>query len=104
MKLVFGRLFLVIALLAGWQAALVHPIEHVDDGGALVHFGDSGGEHGTAAGELCDLLASLSACAAWGGPTIAVAASIDSVSVAPRFEPRRAQAPPFLAQGPPPFL
>ncbi|HEV3009100.1 MAG TPA: hypothetical protein VGX52_08720 [Burkholderiales bacterium] len=32
-----ARVFLVVALLAGWQAALQHPIEHVDELGEFVH-------------------------------------------------------------------
>jgi hypothetical protein len=34
-----ARLFLVVALLAGWQSALVHPLSHVDEQGQLVHLG-----------------------------------------------------------------
>jgi hypothetical protein len=58
-----ARAFLVVALLAGWQAALQHPLEHVDELGAFVHL--HSGSHGEnpEAGPLCDALAALTACA-----------------------------------------
>ena len=99
-----ARLLLIVVLLAGWQAALVHPITHVDERGALVHVGDGENDHGSAKGELCDVLSALTACAAWALPPIALAVSVDVIPAAPRFEPRRAQAPPFLSQGPPTLL
>ena len=55
-----GRLLLVAALLVGWQAALVHPLEHVDDRGGLVHAaGDP--DSGQAGGLLCDLIDAMTA-------------------------------------------
>jgi hypothetical protein len=104
LDVVLARLLLIVALLAGWQAALVHPIEHVDELGALVHVGENDGEHGSSSGELCDVLAALSACAASSSSFIAIAPPAAAVAAAPRFEPRRAQAPPFLSQGPPAVL
>ena len=99
-----ARLLLIAALLAGWQAALVHPIEHVDGLGALVHLGEKDSEHGSSSGELCDVLAALTACAASSSPFISPAPPAAPAVAAPRFEPRRAQAPPFLSQGPPAAL
>ena len=99
-----ARLLLIVALLAGWQAALLHPIKHVDERGALVHLGDADGKHGTAKGELCDVLSTLTAGAAVVLAVFDYEDSTGPVSFAPRFEPRRAQAPPFLSQGPPTLL
>lgn len=103
---VLARLLLVLALLAGWQAALVHPIEHVDEHGHLVHIGDE--HHGDApsnpSAKLCDALSALTACATQEGlPLLALAAEQRPFSfVAARL--RRADPPPFLSQGPPPLL
>jgi hypothetical protein len=54
-----ARVFLAVALLAGWQSALQHPIEHVDELGELVH--RHGGHSDEGAEPLCDLLAALTA-------------------------------------------
>ena len=99
-----ARLLLVVVLLAGWQSALVHPIEHVDELGALVHVGDRDGDHGSAKGELCDVLSALTACASIALAVFSFEELRAPISVKPRFEPRRAQAPPFLSQGPPALL
>ena len=104
-----GRLargLLVIALLAGWQAALQHPIEHVDELGEFVHLHsghtyNDGHSDGSEAGSLCDTLAALTVCApealAFTGQHFSdyeqPSQSLDA--------PRVAQAPPFLSQGPP---
>lgn len=107
MRLVLGRLLLILVLLAGWQAALVHPLEHTDDAGRLVHAGDGPGRGDSSpdpSAKLCDALSALTACAA-------------QASLAPGVEPtgerfasyaaerlRRADPPPFLSQGPPALL
>jgi hypothetical protein len=94
-----ARLLLAAALLAGWQAALVHPLQHAD-GAGLVHLGGKSSEK-TAA---CDALAALTACAAQS-PFAFEAPAADRHSF--RFSesrPRAAEAPPFLAQGPPVLL
>jgi hypothetical protein len=101
---VIARLLLVFVLLAGWQAALVHPIQHVDSCGALVHLGDRDGDHGSAKGELCDILSALAACATPAFAFFRVETPHTVVPVEPRFTRRQAQAPPFLSQGPPPLL
>lgn len=91
------RLVLVVALLAGWQAALQHPIEHVDELGALVHV--PGGE--SAHDVQCDLLAALTACAPEhhaARPPVPVQSESALYS---EGAARRAQPPPFLSQGPP---
>jgi hypothetical protein len=60
-----GRLLLAAVLLAGWQSALLHPIEHVDERGAFVHAagGHDGHEHegGGEATALCDAIAAVAA-------------------------------------------
>lgn len=99
-----ARLVLALALLAGWQLALVHPLRHFDAQGGYVHLG---GEHskdrksGRAEG-LCDVIAGLVACVS-GKPPLplpmrgkdASAASFDAAAFL------AAAAPPFLSQGPP---
>jgi hypothetical protein len=103
-----ARLLLVLALLAGWQAALVHPLEHVDEHGHLVHAGDGRGHDGNASSDpsakLCDALSALTACAAQAGFAVEALAAEQQFFgfIAGRL--RRADPPPFLAQGPPALL
>lgn len=97
---VLARLLLAAVLVGAWQAALEHPIEHVDELGELVHLND--GEKNADAGSLCDLLASLTACAP-GAAVWPVAAErfVHLPPLTTRGAPRVAEAPPFLSQGPP---
>jgi len=99
-----ARVFLVVALLAGWQAALEHPIAHVDELGAFVHL-HSGHSHedGSEAGSLCDLLAALAACTVGPQAAFGEFSSDYAAPSRPVDTLRGAQAPPFLSQGPPPF-
>jgi len=97
-----ARVLLALALLAGWQAALQHPFDHVDELGRFVHLhGGHSPDQGSDAGLLCDALAALTACA----PDAPVLAGTCLPDYPPRFHPiaapRLAEAPPFLAQGPP---
>jgi hypothetical protein len=97
-----ARVLLVAVLLAGWQAALLHPLQHVDEGGSFVHLAD--GHSGNPQSEQCDVLAALTACAS---PAPASLAPVSSVQPLPDFsgsELRAAQAPPFLSRGPPAVL
>jgi hypothetical protein len=100
MRSALFRLFLVVALLSGWQSALVHPIEHVDEAGEFVHLGHD--HDGEAAGPLCDTLAALTACAPNGIAVLPVEPVKHEVILA-RHEsaPRAAEAPPFLSHAPP---
>lgn len=72
------RVLLAVALLAAWQNALVHPIEHVDEHGGFVHLAGGHASHGHE-GEnggpnaLCDAIAALGACV--NGSSKVVAAS-----------------------------
>ena len=65
------RVFLILTLLAGWQAALQHPIEHVSHAGGFVHA--AGDNHGSSDNTpLCDALDALTACVS--GATTLIAA------------------------------
>ena len=97
-----GRLLLVLALVTGWQAALLHPITHVDTDGELVHRHDG---HSPGDGELCDVLAALTACAPdLSQPFTASAQVGDAVQFWRNGAPRTADALPFHSQGPPAAL
>ncbi|MEW5862818.1 MAG: hypothetical protein AB1773_04390 [Pseudomonadota bacterium] len=101
------RLFLAAALLAGWQAAIVHPLAHADESGRLVHSGGSSQheERGNGANALCDAIAALAVCAQ--GPArlpAIVPAAADSARAGAARPPRcaallayRSQAPPRLS-------
>jgi hypothetical protein len=94
-----ARVFFAIVLLAAWQAALQHPIEHVDQHGKLVHLPDAPSHAGS---PLCGLLDSLTACPPHAPILLAAAEAFAhlapfTVSGAPRV----AEAPPFFSQGPP---
>ena len=93
-----ARLFLVVALLAGWQSALVHPLSHVDGQGKLVHLDEGSKGSGNAS---CDVLAALTACAPQASTILAVSPSSYQSPIDLVAEPRAAAAPPFLSQGPP---
>jgi hypothetical protein len=97
------RLLLVVALLAGWQGALQHPIEHVDELGEFVHLHNGHShEEGSEAAPLCDALAALTACAPDAAlPPVAAGQFEYSLSPQHQSAPRVADALPFLSQGPP---
>jgi len=95
------RIFLILGLLAGWQAALQHPIEHVGSLGQFVHLHD-GDSQDPESGPLCDALAALTACAPAAIPALlASAPASHSLPIVHADAPRAAEAPPFLSQGPP---
>ena len=95
----FARLLLVMGLLAGWQAALQHPIEHDDAAGDLVHLHGDGHSD---AGPLCDLLAALTACAPPAATPLLARDPVElQAALVSDCAPRPAEAPPFLSQGPP---
>jgi hypothetical protein len=96
-----ARVFLVIALLAGWQAALQHPIEHVDELGEFVHLYSGDSHDGSGTEPLCDVLAALTACAADAQVFLSNEYADYQVPSHSHGAPRVAQAPPFLSQGPP---
>jgi hypothetical protein len=94
-----ARLLLVAALLAGWQAALLHPLQHAD-GAGLVHLGGKP-SHKSAA---CDALAALTACAPQAHLEFDLPVPARQSPVSSSTEWRLAEPPPFLAQAPPSFL
>jgi hypothetical protein len=93
-----ARIVLAVALLAAWQAALQHPVEHVDELGRLVHLY---GGHSDEGAPLCDELAALTACAASAPVLLGAQISEFEAPWRARRAPRAAEAPPFLSQGPP---
>lgn len=97
------RFTLVLALLAGWQAAQEHPVKHVDQLGEFVHVhdGHSHDDGDSQAGSLCDLLAALTACAASSQAAFPHGQCNYESPGYPSSAPRVADAPPFLSQGPP---
>jgi hypothetical protein len=94
--------FLALALVLSWQAALEHPVDHVDELGQFVHLHDehSGGERSDAE-LLCDALAALTACAALAQSTFVPPAPRSHPPSSLSRAPRVAEPPPFLSQGPP---
>lgn len=99
-------LLLVVCLLAAWQSALLHPLQHVDADGRLVHMGDSpskpdGRSSSDPSSKLCNALAALTACVGGAPIVVAAASPIDTPFFRPSGAPRGASAPPFFAQGPP---
>ncbi len=110
------RLFLALALLAAWQTALQHPIEHVDEHGRFVHLGgadgsDTRGENQRRDGppdpseKLGDALASLAASAAnAAGQPLALSGAAASIAVRPQGEPPASPAHHYRSQAPPGLL
>ena len=98
-------LALAAALLAGWQSALLHPLEHFDDHGGFVHVADGhSSDPKSHRSGLCDVLAALTACASPAPISLAPSTSVQPLPVFAGTELRTAQAPPFLSQGPPALL
>ena len=92
-------------LFRSWQAALVHPLQHVDAAGALVHAGhDHDGAPADRAEKLCDVFASLAACAPQAALALDLEQSREKHSSFAAERLRRADPPPFLSQGPPALL
>ena len=102
-----ARLFLALALLAGWQLALVHPLKHFDSRGGYVHLedGHSHERKSSSTDRLCDAIAALAACVPEGQAGLSAAcldgAAAESLGADCHLA---AAAPPFLSQGPPALL
>jgi hypothetical protein len=101
---------LALALLGGWRASLLHPLEHVDEHGRFVHLtgtdgGDARGENdredGNPSDRLGDSLAALAACAGQVQVFSADPRPDYRIPSYPLRAPRLADAPPFLSHGPP---
>lgn len=103
------RFLLALALLGVWQAALVHPLQHVDAKGAFVHVpgkpvakvpGD-----GSSPTLPCDALAAVAACVSGAAPLAAIAApSVDSVPAREAVRPPGATLSAYRSQAPPALL
>jgi hypothetical protein len=102
-----ARLLLAVALLAGWQLSLVHPLQHHDAQGGYVHLGgghSNGGKSSPADGP-CDAIAALAACVAAIPAALPPECCADSRPLSRDAALRlAAAAPPFLSQGPPASL
>lgn len=107
-----ARAVLALALLAAWQGALLHPLEHVDEHGYFFHLHGADGRDARGENErqdapfnpsdrLGDLFAAVNACAPDAPAAFGGASSDEQIAVLRRGAPRAAEAPPFLAQGPP---
>lgn len=104
-----ARLALVLALLSGWSAGLLHPFQHVDADGRLVHLagvpvGGDSQPASPAADKLCDVLAGLAAVLPGAQGGVFHPDEAQAICVAAEGEPRPASPPPFFAQGPPTLL
>jgi hypothetical protein len=94
-----AQLFLVAALLAGWQAALEHPVRHVDEHGGFVHGSQ---DEGGAAQLACDAIAAVGT--AVGGAAPLPFFDSASVEALPQFSNSRfasAIALAYRSQAPP---
>ena len=61
------RILLAVALLAAWQNALVHPLDHVNAEGGYVHFADGHEQQDpaiekSARDPVCDVVAAVALC------------------------------------------
>jgi len=100
-----ARLFLATAVILAGTAALLHPLQHVDKYGGLVHStGSQSQNQDKSSGKLCDVLASLTAFVAGSVAFLAVAIPSQFRSAYRAGELRISGAPPFLSQGPPALL
>jgi hypothetical protein len=107
----FVAAWVVLALLASWQSALEHPLEHVDEHGHFIHLhgndggdarGDNDGHESDPSDRLGESLAALTACAAATALALPAAqARHDPVLPWRQGAPRAAEAPPFLSHAPP---
>ena len=80
-----ARVVFAVVLLAAWQAALEHPIEHAN--------------HEDSA--FCDTLDALTACAPGSQPVLVAQIPDYAAPITIVCAPRLADALPFLSQGPP---
>jgi hypothetical protein len=110
-----ARVVFAVALLAVWQAALLHPLQHVDEYGGFVHRagadgrdarGENDGQNGplNPSDRLGDVFAALAVCAP-DAPAALAQFIWDQEPPLHRFgEPRASSPPPFFAQGPPALI
>jgi len=107
------RLFLAASLLAAWQGALVHPLEHADEHGELVHVtrlaaastGCDDHDHGDRGpNALCDAIAAVTAVVDGSIPLFLPIAGrpIPPASIAVTA-PRGSDPPAYRSQAPPQY-
>jgi hypothetical protein len=105
----FLRFVLAATLLAAWHGALVHPLEHFDEHGGLVHLsvGQDGHDHDPdhdqgGANALCDAMAAVAVCVD-GRVSVALSFSgAEAVAPSKPVQAPRAVAPPaYRSQAPP---
>lgn len=104
------RLSLAALLLSAWQAALLHPLQHVDAQGAFVHI--PGGGMSKAPGDKrapnappCDVLAAVAACVASASQlAIAAVTGVDSIHVRETARQPGAPSLAYRSQAPPSLL
>lgn len=100
------RLVLAATLLAAWQGALVHPLEHFDAHGGLVHLsgGQDGHDHDDESGPsaLCDAVAAVAACVDGRVPLALSFFGAEAVALPEPVSAPRGPAPPaYRSQAPP---
>jgi hypothetical protein len=95
-----ARLVVVAALLAGWQAALLHPLQHSDAHGGFLHLDGKPSGQPDKSG-LCDVLAALTACAQHALLAFEPPAQGREGALFAETQWRLPEPPPFFAQGPP---
>jgi len=103
------RILLALALLAVWQAALLHPLKHVDTKGAFVHVpgshlpkapGDKGGSNPS-----CDAIAAVTACVSGAAqPALTAVAGVEVPLRRNAAALLRAPVPAYRSQAPPALL
>jgi hypothetical protein len=103
------RVLLAVALLAAWQAALVHPLAHLDAQGGYVHVAGSHDSRTpgdkTGATALCDAIAALASCVGDGASlSIAAVTARSPVSEHPIGVARGAPLLAYRSQAPPALL
>jgi hypothetical protein len=98
-----AHLVLVLVLLSGWTAGLLHPLTHADKAGRLVHL-DGDPKSPGKADPRCDVLSSLGACLLGSTRSGATEVATHAPAVASSSFVQGGEAPPFFAQGPPASL
>ena len=103
------RILLALALLAVWQGALLHPLQHVDAKGAFVHVPGShlpkspGDKSGSS--PSCDAITAVTACiSGTAQPIVAAIAGGDTSFRRHAVAPLLAPAPAYRSQAPPTLL
>jgi hypothetical protein len=103
------RILLALALLAVWQGALLHPLQHVDAKGAFVHvpgthLPKSPGDK-SSSNPSCDAIAAVTACVSSAvQPALAAVAGVETPLRRNAGALLRAPVPAYRSQAPPTLL